>query len=156
MQSNRLCNSDTHIGYGLELRLELWTPPPALPDFKILARTLDVLWMALELESYKLASRQRAQYVREGQLESDYPVQQQASTSEAGPMPARLEGLQGYARPRRRSADQPTSRGERKSATENTLVCWECNKRGHRRPPCPQLRKRQQIDNAVFPPGNRD
>lgn len=91
------------------------------------------LWMELELESYQLASRQRAQYAREAQLENDYPVQRQASMSEAREEVLRqlVKVFQGIARPKCRSADQPTSRGERKSATESTLVCWECNKRDH-------------------------
>ena len=56
-----------------------------------------------------------------------------------------VKALQGLARLRHRSADQPTLREERNSTTENTLVCWECNRRGHRRQQCPQLQKSQQI-----------
>ena len=38
--SNRLHNSDARGGQGLDSRVVLWTPPPAPPYFKILARTL--------------------------------------------------------------------------------------------------------------------
>ena len=44
----------------------------------------DALRIALELESYQLASRQRVKYVREAQsLEDGYAVQQQVSTATA-------------------------------------------------------------------------
>ena len=118
----------------------------------------DALRMALELESYQLACGQRGRWVREAQLENDHPVQRQASMSEAGEDVLRqlVEALHGLARPRRRSADLPTSRGGRNPDAEKTLVCWECNEKGHRRRQCPRLRKRQQKDDSGSPPGNGD
>ena len=54
----------------------------SIPDWML--NSYWILQIALELESYQLASKQKGRLVQEAQLEVDYPVQWQATTPIAG------------------------------------------------------------------------
>ena len=99
----------------------------------------DALRIALELESYQTASKQKVRLVWEAQLEVDYPVQRQATTPVAGEdvLQQLLEAVQSLVR------------SQRRSGSGGSLICWECNARGHRRRECPRLRKNQQANEAA-------
>ena len=121
----------------------------------------DALAMALELESYQLASKQKARFVREAQLEEGQPLQQQQQqmadrrTRDAGDVLQQLvEALRCArkepGRPRRTSS----SRKEGNQSSRNNLICWECKERGHRRRECPKLQSHAQGEKEISQPGN--
>ena len=96
---------------------------------------------ALELESYQLASKHRAKFVKEVQLEQEQAVQQQtlqSSTKETS-MPGDVlqqlvSALKDCCNDLKTSASSTSRRQTRKSS----LVCWQCGQNGHRRAECPQ------------------
>ena len=100
---------------------------------------------ALELESYQLASKQRARVVREVQLEKQ-PVQQQERTPSKQNVNADL--LQQLVEALRLSQEPAGSspqrfRRERAQGGRSNLICWNCEQKGHRRKDCPELRKEE-------------
>ena len=116
----------------------------------------DALAMALELESYQLASKQKARFVREAQLEEGQPLQQQQEqmadrrTRDTGDVLQQLvEALRCArkepGRPRRTSS----SRKEGNQSSRNNLICWECKERGHRRRECPKLQSHARGEKEV-------
>ncbi len=106
------------------------------------------LGTALELESYQLASRQKARFARQAQVDDAYAVQQQVSiqgTKE--PVGDVLQRLVDAPRQCTKESDRPRGtysfrkRNSRPGQSGRTnLVCWECKERGHRRRECPKLR----------------
>ena len=105
----------------------------------------DALRLALELESYQIASRQRTKSVRGTHLEEGPTQQEQPTassvTSSADVLQQLVEAIRqcGKESQRRRSyrrdlAQQPT---------ESAIICWKCKERGHRRRECPQLQNAQ-------------
>ena len=120
---------------------------------------------ALELESYQLASRQRARFVREVQLEKEHTVQQQVFQSGAkGTVATGDDILQQIVDVLHRCCKDSkvsavsTSRRERTQSGRSYLVCWECGKNGHKKADCPKLRRdsptQQQPENNASQPGN--
>ena len=96
----------------------------------------DALGTALELESYQLASKQKARFVREAQLEERHSVQQRMTDQTKEKTGDTLQQLVDALRqvtkgPGRRQF--PTPRKERNRSERSNLVCWECKERGHRK-----------------------
>lgn len=115
---------------------------------------------ALELESYQLASKQKARFVREIQLEKEQPVQS-VSTSKGSVAPGDvLQQLVVALEQCCKDFRAPTSsnaRRERMQTSRSNLVCWKCKLSGHRRAECPQLRAtQQQSESEVSQPGNEN
>ena len=126
---------------------------------------------ALELESYQLASKQKARFVREAQLEEGHPAQWQASgyrvkqssVDETG-QPSRdvlqqlVEALQHCVKRSGRPQRALSSRKERNQSGGSNLICWECKEKGHRRRECPKLLTgtltRQQAERELSRQGN--
>ena len=116
----------------------------------------DALGTALELESYQLASKQKARFVREAQLEERHSVQQRTTDQTKEHTGDVLQQLVDALRqvtkgPGRRQFSTP--RKERNRSERNNLVCWECKERGHRKRECPKLRSRP-AETVVSPSGN--
>ena len=123
-----------------ELRLRLRQARPA---------TLrDALHLALELESYQIASKRRttAGTVRNANLEDDSePVQKATGESMSTALGQILDTLK-QLRPEKRPSRGP----QRRRSNLSDVECWECHERGHTRRRCPKLQQRQ---NAT-PSGN--
>jgi len=105
----------------------------------------DALGLALELESYQLASRQRTKLVRGTHLEKG-PVQQKQPTasgvtSSANVQQQLVEAIQqcGKVSQCRRSYRKDREQQPRVS----DIICWKCKGRGHWRRDCPQLQSGQ-------------
>lgn len=119
-----------------DMRLRIWQHRPAT-----LRAALET---ALELESYQLASNQRARFVREVQLEKEHTVQQQVLQSGAKGTVATgddilqqlVDVLHRCCKDSKLSAAS-TSRRERSQSGRSNLVCWECRKTGHKKADCP-------------------
>ncbi len=134
------------------------------------------LELALELESYQLAGRQRAKVVREVHLDrgasSGYRQQTQASTQSLGRgemsgddvLQQLLDALQRCTRNRSGSRRRPSLRKEPAAgpADRGAVTCWNCREKGHFRRDCKQ-RQRQERDGpspqdgtatGSQPPGN--
>ena len=119
-----------------------------------LATLRAALETALELESYQLASKQRARFVREVQLEKQ-PVQLQQehakpkeSNLNADVLQQLVEALK-HCCPEAVGSTPHRSRRERAQGGRSNLVCWNCEQKGHRRKDCPELKKEE-----VSQPGN--
>ena len=98
----------------------------------------DALGIALELECYQLASKQKARFVREAQLEERDPVQgrmtNQGTKEQSGDVLQQLvDALRQVTRGSSRPRQFPSSRKERNQSDKSNLVCWECKEKGHRR-----------------------
>ena len=105
----------------------------------------DALGTALELESYQLASKQKARFVREAQLEEKHPVQcrmtNQGAKEQTGDVLQHLvDALRQVTKGPSRPRHFPPPRKERNQSDRSNLVCWECKERGHRRRECPKWR----------------
>jgi hypothetical protein len=105
---------------------------------------------ALELESYQLASRQKARFVKEIQLERELPVQSMTTpkgTADPGDVLQQLVAALEHCR----DLKAPASKKERTQTGRSSLVCWKCKQTGHRRAECPLLlekRSTQQQNNS--------
>ena len=102
---------------------------------------------ALELESYQLASKQRARVVREVQLEKQ-PIQQQERTPSKQNVNADLLQQLVEALTQRLCQEPAGStpqrfRREKAQGGRSNLICWNCEQKGHRRKDCPLLRKEE-------------
>lgn len=105
----------------------------------------DALGLALELESYQLASRQRTKLVRGTHLEEG-PVQQKQPTASGGTSSADVlqqlvEAIQQCGKVSQRRRSYRKDREQQQSVSD--IVCWKCKGRGHRRRDCPQLQSGQ-------------
>lgn len=96
----------------------------------------DALRIALELESYQLASKQRAKFVREAQLE-EYPARQSRTEDSTQAVLQQIlhaierSGLEERRERRRFRRNTPPSGGREKG--QSTVICWECQEKGHPR-----------------------
>ena len=95
----------------------------------------DALAVALELESYRLASRQKARYVREAQVEGPLMqrqmVEAKAKDSAADVLQQLVDALNRCAK---EPGKLPTAGRKARNRTDGVaIVCWECRERGHRR-----------------------
>ena len=119
----------------------------------------DALGIALELESYQLASRQKARFVREAHL-LEGPLPKRPSSGHMAKPSSNdiLEQLVEALRCSKESNRPPRSRRERNQAGKANVVCWECNQRGQLRRECPKLPNRattqQQAESQDFRQGN--
>ena len=86
--------------------------------------------LALELESYQLASKQKAKYVKEAWAD-EQPVRQQSEISVERTTSDILEQLVDVLK----NCSQDQRRGKRSAGSKSlevaTLVCWECKEKGH-------------------------
>ena len=118
----------------------------------------DALGTALELESYQLASKQKARFVREAQLEEKHPVQcrmtNQGAKEQTGDVLQQLvDALRQVTKGPSRPRQFPPPRKERNQSDRSNLVCWECKERGHRRRECPK-RRSHPAETEVSQSGN--
>ena len=118
----------------------------------------DALGTALELESYQLASKQKARFVQEAQLEEKHPVQcrmtNQGAKEQTGDVLQQLvDALQQVTKVPSRPRQFPPPRKERNQSDRSNLVCWECKERGHRRRECPK-RRSHPAETEVSQSGN--
>ena len=135
-----------------ESMVEVLSKDHFLPDEEVQLRIRQIkpttlretLALALELESYQLASKQKAKYIREAWAD-DQPVQsvqsQQSEISVERTTSDILEQLVDALK----NCGQDQRRGRRSAGSKSldvaTLVCWECKEKGHRRRNCPKLQK---------------
>ncbi len=119
----------------------------------------ETLEAALELESYQLASKQRARVVREVNLErsraSEITRQRQDASVQDG------EGLlqQLVAALKRcildasadRNRRQSSPRTQRRPMDRNNVVCWNCRKKGHFKRDCEEKPVNEDSGVAGFP-----
>jgi len=113
----------------------------------------DALRLALELESYQLASRQRPKLVRETHLEGS--LHQQQTTTPGATLPTDV--LQQLVQAIQQCGKEPRrGRNSRKSQrpAPSGLICWECKEKGHKKRECPRLQTGQPGDRTVTRPGN--
>ena len=106
---------------------------------------------ALELESYQLASKQRARFVREVQLEN-HPAHGSAKPSEslnADVLQRLVVALKHCCQESTIGSTPQRQRRDRAQGGRNNLICWKCEQKGHRRKDCPELKKEE-----VFQSGN--
>ena len=100
---------------------------------------------ALELESYQLASKQRARFVHEVQLEN-HPAHGGAKPSEslnADVLQQLVVALKHCCQESTIGATPQRQRRDRAQGGRNNLICWKCEQRGHRRKDCPELKKEE-------------
>ena len=113
---------------------------------------------ALELESYQLASKQKARFVKEIQLEKEQPVQSittSKGTVAPGDVLQQLVVALEHCCKDFKAPASSNARRERTQTSRNNLVCWKCKQSGHRRAECPQLRPtQQQSESEASQPGN--
>ena len=97
----------------------------------------DALKLALELESYQLASRQKAKPVREAYMEEEHSVQRLAGGSRRDTqLPDLVRQLVDALKSG--GSNQQKSPLDRKKYSPGTLVCWRCKEKGHMRRDCPK------------------
>ena len=104
----------------------------------------DALRLALELESYQLASRQRPKLVRGTQLQEGYPYQRQTSpgaTSSMDVLQQLVEAIQQCGKKQHRWRNFWKEKSQWPASSD--LICWECKEEGHRRRECPRLQTGQ-------------
>ena len=106
------------------------------------ATVRDALRLALELESYQIASRQRTKLVRGTHLEEG-PTQPEQSTvaSSADVLQQLVEDIRQCGKESQRRRSYRRDRAQQPSVSG--IICWECKERGHRRHDCPQLQNEQ-------------
>ena len=123
--------------------LDSFVLPPPLVSHPTMYRVF-----LLELESYQLASKQKARFVREAQLEKKHPVHcrmtnQPGAKEQTGDVLQQLvDALRQVTRGPSRPRQFPPSRKERNQSDKSNLVCWKCKEKGHRRRECPKWRSR--------------
>jgi len=105
----------------------------------------DALGLTLELESYQLASRQRAKSVRGTHLEEG-PVQQKQPTdsgviSSADVLQQLVEAIQQCGKVSQRWRSYRKDREQQPNVSD--IICWKCKGKGHWRRDCPQLQSGQ-------------
>ena len=111
----------------------------------------DALKLALELESYQLASRQKAKPVREAYMEEEHSVQRLAGGSRRDTqLPDLVRQLVDALKSG--GSNQQKSPLDRKKYSPGTLVCWRCKERGHMRRDCPKRHGEEK--KKVSPSGN--
>jgi len=105
----------------------------------------DALRLALELESYQLACRQRPKLVRGTQLQEGYPYQRQTSspgaTSSTDVLQQLVEAIQQCGKKQNRWRNFWKEKSQWPASSD--LICWECKEEGHRRRECPRLQTGQ-------------
>ena len=103
----------------------------------------DALGVALELEPYQLASRQKAKFVRETQLEKGHLTQRQFGHGAEEPagdiLQLLVDAIRRCSKRPTRPRKPPLHWKERNQPTRPNLICWECKERGHQRRECPKL-----------------
>ena len=106
------------------------------------ATVRDALRLALELESYQIASRQRTKLVRGTHLEEG-PTQLEQSTvaSSADVLQQLVEAIRQCGKESQRRRSYRRDRAQQPSVSG--IICWKCKERGHRRRDCPQLQNEQ-------------
>ena len=105
------------------------------------ATVRDALRLALELESYQLASRQRIKLVRGTHLEEG-PTQPEQSTvaCSADVLQQLVEAIRQCGKESQRWRSY---RRDRAQPSVSSIICWKCKERGHRRRDCPRLQNEQ-------------
>ena len=113
----------------------------------------DALRLALELESYQIASKQRSKFhVRAAQFESEPQEGKTTSNSTSDVLQQLVEAIRLGKQPYRR---RPGYRRIRtRQASESNIICWECKEKGHRRSECPQFQRSQTGGKQSTGPGN--